>query len=84
MFWADKVDKNKLFTFRAFNYFLKIAHYVNVDTYYKVGFKLNLDMLTQEDTELDSQDADNAQSLAEVDLEAIDDQFDFYQSMEKI
>ena len=41
-------------------------------------------MLTQEDTELDSQDVDNAQSLAEVDLEAIDDQFDFYQSMEKI
>ena len=33
--------------------------------------------------ELDSQDAGNALSLMEIDLMAIDDQFDFYPSMEK-
>ena len=53
------------------------------NTYCDTNFKLNFDILTQEDMELDSQDAGNALSLMEMDLMAIDDQLDFYPSMEK-
>ena len=68
--------------FLRFNIVLILLDVKNY-TFYDASFKLKFDILTQEDVELDSQDAGNALSLMEIDLMAIVDQFDFYPSMEK-